>query len=83
MFQGPRRLLLEQLAGKQNGWSFGTMDSYVLICTTSSHSSILVNNSMKALPNLGSMHNNSLAHPICISKTVFSVKPHFMAFDHF
>ena len=63
MFQGPRRLLLEQLAGEQNAWSFGTTASYVLIRTTSSHSSVLVSNTTKTLPDLGSVRDSLHSFP--------------------
>ena len=35
VFQGPRRLLLEHLANKQNTWSFGMISSHILICPMS------------------------------------------------
>ena len=63
VFQGPRRLFLEQLAGKQNAWSFGMTASYFLIRTTSSHSSVLVSNTTKALPDLGSVRDNLHSFP--------------------
>ena len=35
IFQGPRRFLLQNLAGKQNAWSYGATSSHIRFCPIS------------------------------------------------
>jgi len=61
MFEGPRRLLLEHVAHKQNAWSFGTTVYHTLALPTVSLSLISVSNGTKSMPVLGSVCNDP--HP--------------------
>jgi acetylcholinesterase len=67
VFQGPRRLLLDNVSGKQNTWSYCTLRlfpcSCAAACPCSPHSHVVsyaVNKRLKSLPVLGSVHASDL-----------------------